>query len=288
MKLAYFATISSILSLSSTDGFSTHNGRQSRVSPLLHATEAAVDEALNPRLSGLALMLDDGTRKSHSIAQNSQFVTGFFKGLADKESYRSMLTGLYFVYDSMERSMDATSEDRVQALDYPALRRLSSLKVDMEYFYGGDWESQIEPSAATKAYVARVQEISKDRPYLMIAHQYTRYLGDLFGGEMMAGMASRSLNLENGDGTAFYTFDSIPSNKDFITDWYQSLNDLDLTDEQKVSIVDEANLVFDLNIGLLQELEGSPLKAMWILAVNSLRKKRLSVPGRHIMEMICV
>ena len=186
-----------------------------------------------------------------------------------------MLTGLYFVYDSMERSMDATSEDRVQALDYPALRRLSSLKVDMEYFYGGDWESQIEPSAATKAYVARVEEISKDRPYLMIAHQYTRYLGDLFGGQMMAGMASRSLNLENGDGTAFYTFDSIPSNKDFITDWYQSLNDLDLTDEQKVSIVDEANLVFDLNIGLLQELEGSPLKAMWILAVNSLKKKRL-------------
>lgn len=171
--------------------------------------------------------------------------------------------------------MDVTSEDRVQALDYPALRRLSSLKVDMEYFYGTDWESQIEPSAATKAYVARVQEISKDKPYMLIAHQYTRYLGDLFGGQMMGGMASRSLNLENGDGTAFYTFDSIPSNKDFITDWYQSLNDLDLTDEQKVSIVDEANLVFDLNIGLLQELEGSPLKAMWILAVNSLKKKRL-------------
>jgi heme oxygenase len=90
---------------------------------------------------------------------------------------------------------------------------------------------------------------------------------------MMGGMATRSLDLENGNGVAFYKFDDIPSTTDFITNWYERLNALDLTEEQKEEIVDEANFVFDLNIGILQELDGSPLKAMWTLTVNALKVK---------------
>ena len=144
--------------------------------------------------------------------------------------------------------MDKSREDGVRTLDYPALRRLDSLKKDMDFFYGEKWQDDVVPSPAAKAYVARIVEIAETKPYLMIAHQYTRYLGDLFGGQMMGGMASRSLSLENGDGTAFYTFDDIPSTKDFITEWYTRLNKLDLTQQQKEEIVDEANLVFALNI----------------------------------------
>lgn len=230
---------------------------------------------VNPRLEGLALMLDDGTRKSHSMAENTRFVAGFFKGLADPDSYRALLTSLYFVYEAMEKAMDNSTEERVKTLDYPSLRRVESLQKDMDFFYGEKWQEDIQPSPAAKAYVARIQEIAETKPYLMIAHQYTRYLGDLFGGQMMSNMARRSLSLENGDGTHFYNFEDIPSAKDFITLWYTSLNELELTQQQKEEIVDEANLVFALNIDVLQELSGSPLKAMMTLAVNSLKEKRL-------------
>ena len=57
--------------------------------------EAAVD---SPRSTGLALQLDDGTRKSHSFAQNSAFVTGFFRGIETKESFAKLVSTLYFVY----------------------------------------------------------------------------------------------------------------------------------------------------------------------------------------------
>lgn len=242
------------------------------------AAAAAVAADVNPRLAGLALMLDDGTRKSHSMAENTQFVSGFFKGLADRDSYRSLMTSLYFVYEAMEEAMACSTEEVVKTLDYPALRRLDSLKKDMNFFYNEQWEdNEIQPSPAAKAYVARINEIAETKPYLMIAHQYTRYLGDLFGGQMMGNMASRSLSLENGDGTSFYTFDDIPNAKDFITEWYTNLNSLDLTQQQKEEIVDEANLVFALNIDVLQELTGSPLKAMVTLAINSLKEKRLWV-----------
>jgi len=147
------------------------------------------------------------------------------------------------------------------------------------------WPNLIQPSPATKAYVARVEEVAATKPYLLVAHQYTRYVGDLFGGQMMGGMARRSLDLPDGEGTAFYVFDEIPSAKDFITEWYTRLNGLDLTDEQKVEIVDEANRVFALNIGLFQELEGSAVKGMTLLAFNSLKSK---LGYAHLLGLLAV
>jgi len=89
----------------------------------------------------------------------------------------------------------------------------------------------------------------------------------------MGGMAKRSLSLDDGKGVAFYTFDDIPNPTEFIADWYTRLNDLDLTDVQKEEIIDEANLVFELNIGILEDLEGSPLRAAWTLTINTLKDK---------------
>lgn len=239
-----------------------------------------VEEKANPRQYGLALQLDDGTRKSHSVAENTAFVTGFFKGISQPESYRNLLTSLYYVYKAMEEdAFDTTQDERVKKLDDRELRRLEALQQDMAYFYGdnGDWKNTIPaPTPATKKYVARIQQLidNSNDSYLLIAHQYTRYLGDLFGGQMMGGMAQRTMKLPaDGSGVAFYQFDSIDNTKDYITDWYQRLNDLDLTEEQKEKIVDEANLVFELNIGILEELEGSPLTALWNMAVSSFKEK---------------
>jgi hypothetical protein len=142
-------------------------------------TNAATREE-NPRLTGLALMLDDGTRKSHSVAQNSAFVSGFFKGLSTREAYKALITSLYFVYSAMEQAFDDPMiPSSVSALDDAELRRLSALEKDMDYFYGGKWRETIQPSSATKTYVARIRKVAAKQPHLLIAHQYTRYLGDL-------------------------------------------------------------------------------------------------------------
>ena len=207
------------------------------------------------------------------MAENTAFVSGFFKGIATQSAFANLVTSLYFVYQAMENEFENASDASVKSLDYSELRRVNSLEKDMEFFYGPEWAGIIAPSFATKKYVARIEEIGKSQPELLIAHQYTRYLGDLFGGQMMGGMASKSLGLEPGQGTSFYQFDDILDTKAFIDEWYTNLNKLDLTDKQKEAIVDEANLVFALNIEILEELEGSPFKAMMMLAINSLKEK---------------
>lgn len=246
------------------------------ISSLPMSSATSETTSTNPRKEGLALQLDDGTRKSHSIAQNSAFVTGFFKGLSNKESYSKLLTSLYFVYVAMEDAFETTSEPLVKKMDDPELRRVDAARVDMNYFFGSNWEKKIQPSLATKKYVDRINEVARDQPKLLIAHQYTRYLGDLFGGQMMGGMATKTLNLSDGKGIEFYTFNEIEDTTEFITRWYTKLNALDLTDEEKAEIVDEANLVFDLNIQILEELDGSAWNAMISLAWNSLKEKLAS------------
>jgi len=243
----------------------------SRLSPsLLMSTTAEVS---NPRKEGLALQLDDGTRKSHSVAENTAFVTGFFKGLSTKDEYSKLLTSLYFVYVAMEEAFDETSEETVKEMDDTSLRRVDAARVDMEYYNGEGWERKITPSRATKKYVNRIKTVARENPKLLIAHQYSRYLGDLFGGQMMGSMATKSLNLSEGKGIGFYQFDGIDDNSVFITNWYEKLNALNLTTEEKQGIVDEANHVFALNIEIFDELEGSAMKAVVSFAWQSFKEK---------------
>jgi heme oxygenase len=166
-------------------------------------------------------------------------------------------------------------------MDFAPLRRMPPLERDMAFFYGQDWRNSLpRPSAATRKYVDRINEVAaSDKPELLLGHVYSRYLGDLFGGQMMMGMATRSLKLERGDdgGLAFYTFAGIGDTRAFIDEWYTALNALDLTAEQKEAIVEEANVVFRLNIEVFNELEGNPARAAAMLAIQYARERIASL-----------
>jgi len=233
----------------------------------------AVETKASSRLDGMALMLDDGTRKSHSFAESTQFVTGFFKGLGDQESFSKLATSLYFIYQAMEDEFDKTENTNVRDLDFPELRRLSAIEADMAYFHGPSWRESITPSAATRRYCEQIRKVASTDSTLLLGHQYSRYVGDLFGGQMMGGMAKKSLGLQDGAGTSFYTFQDIDDTKVFIDKWYSTLNGLDLSHSQKQAIVDEANVVFKLNIDIFEELDGSPISAAWNMMISSLKER---------------
>ena len=69
--------------------------------------------------------------------------------------------------------------------------------IDLRYFYGPMWRDLVTPSESCKRYVDRINEVAKDRPELLVGHHYTRYLGDLSGGQILKNIAEKAMKLKN-------------------------------------------------------------------------------------------
>jgi heme oxygenase (biliverdin-producing, ferredoxin) len=108
----------------------------------------------------------------------------------------------------------------------------------------------------------------------MVAHLYTRYLGDLSGGQILKKIAVNAMNLQDGEGTAFYEFEQIPDEKAFKNNYRQVMNDLPIEGAKLDEVVDEANAAFDMNMVMFNELEGNLIKAIGIQLFNLLTRKR--------------
>jgi heme oxygenase (biliverdin-producing, ferredoxin) len=223
----------------------------------------------------LATKLREGTKKSHTMAENVGFVKCFLKGVVEKTSYRKLVANLYFVYSAMEEEMEKHREHPVLSKIYfPELNRKQSLEQDLFYYYGPSWREQVAPSTAAQAYVQRIRDISATSPELLVAQSYTRYLGDLSGGQILKGIAQRGMNLTEGEGSAFYEFPEIPDEKEFKTNYRQAMNELPIDEATAERIVDEANAAFGMNMKMFMELEGNLIKAVGQMLFNTLTRKR--------------
>lgn len=223
----------------------------------------------------LAPMLREGTKKSHTMAENVGFVKCFLKGVVEKKSYRKLVTNLYFVYKTMEEEMTKLQNHPViSKIYFPELNRKESLERDLYFYYGANWREEIKLSEAGQAYVDRIKEVAKSEPELLVAHCYTRYLGDLSGGQILKKISQKAMNLNDGEGTAFYEFKDIPNEKEFKNKYRQAMNDLPIDRETAEKIVDEANAAFGRNMELFQELEGNLIKAIGMMLFNTLTRRR--------------
>ncbi|MFN5515242.1 MAG: heme oxygenase (biliverdin-producing) [Cyanobacteriota bacterium] len=222
----------------------------------------------------LATQLREGTKKSHTMAENVGFIKCFLKGVVEKNSYRKLVGNLYFVYSAMEEEMEKLRQHPVLSpLYYPQLNRKASLEKDLHFYYGANWRSEVQLSPAGQAYVNRIREISATAPELLVAHAYTRYLGDLSGGQILKKIAQNAMNLQEG-GTAFYEFAEIQDEKAFKNTYRQAMDDLPIDQATAERIVAEANDAFGMNMKMFNELEGNLIKAIGIMVFNTLTRRR--------------
>ncbi|AOX01091.1 heme oxygenase [Moorena producens PAL-8-15-08-1] len=226
--------------------------------------------------TNLATKLREGTKTSHTMAENVGFVKCFLKGTVEKTSYRKLVSNLYFVYSAMEEEMERHREHPILSKIYfQELNRKKSLEQDLYYYYGSNWQEKVVPSVAAKEYVQRIKDMSEKEPELLVAHSYTRYLGDLSGGQILKKIAQRGMNLSDGQGTAFYEFKQIPDEKGFKTKYRQAMDELPIDDATADRIVEEANAAFGMNMKMFQELEGNLIKAIGIMLYNTLTRRRV-------------
>ena len=220
------------------------------MSPLL---DPALETA--PTTAPLSLAMREGSQAAHTEAENSSFMAELTSARISALGVRDYLLRFREVYRTLEAlGAELSAEPAVAAVADPALYRLPAIEEDLAYWAeaSGAPAPAVFHSPATDAYVARLLEVRTWAP-LFVAHHYTRYLGDLSGGQVIGRVLDRELGL-GGRGTAFYAFPRVPKPKPYKDGYRARLDALDLTPEQRARVVGEVSVAFNLNQAIFTEL----------------------------------
>ncbi|MFE9099366.1 heme oxygenase (biliverdin-producing) [Actinomadura geliboluensis] len=194
------------------------------------------------------------TWDDHGDNEGSAYMSALAEGRLGRDEYAVLVAQLHPVYDLLEEAADRMAADPVAGrFDLPGLRRRDALEADLGYFYGPRWRARIEPNTATERYCARLREVCFDWPGGFVAHHYTRYLGDLSGGQYIGRQVRRTLDLAAGDdGVRFYRFPGKPKS---YKDRYRELLDTAPWDAaEQEAVIGEVKAAYRLNAAVTAEL----------------------------------
>lgn len=200
----------------------------------------------------LSVRMREGSMAEHRDAENSTFMAALLDLKVNPAGYAEYLARMLRVYQALEVTGRSLADHPVAGLLVDsALDRVAALKADLAFWSRGQEPKGTSP--ATDAYEARILH-TLGEPELYVAHHYTRYLGDLSGGQVIGKKLAREYGLANGQGTQFYAFPQISKPKVYKDRYRATLNTLPVNEDQADAIVDEVRLVFNLNGALFGEL----------------------------------
>ena len=222
-------------------------------------------------ISDFSKQLKEGTKKSHTMAENTSFVASFLRGVVDESKYRQLIANFYFIYHALESEINIHKDNPfISPMRLNGLARHDALVEDCKYFYGDDWQDIIRPTEQTQRYISRIHEVAKNNPELLIGHHYTRYMGDLSGGQILKGIAQKALGLKE-DGLAFYEFPEILDKKKFKESYRRVLDTMIPATQKDVDgIIVEANYAFRLNMYMFEEIQGDAKGSLGKIILNSI------------------
>ncbi|MFE4454495.1 heme oxygenase (biliverdin-producing) [Streptomyces sp. NPDC056796] len=209
-------------------------------------------------------LIRTASHEQHTEAESSTFMSDMLGGRLGVDAYTRYTEQLWFVYRALEDGAPALREDPVAGpFIQQELMRTAELERDLAHLRGEGWREGLEPLPATAAYAARVAECAREWPAGYVAHHYTRYLGDLSGGQIIRGTAEKTWGFERkGDGVRFYVFEQIPNPAAFKREYRELLDAVNADDLEKQRVIDECKRAFALNTAVFHGLgEVFPLSA---------------------------
>ena len=199
--------------------------------------------------------LRERTRGGHSASEGANFMDDLMKGNGSRDDYIALVAQHFFIYEALEAAAATMKDDAVAAAFIsPQLTRLPALEADLAFLIGSDWRGSIAPLPTTERYVARINEIAAEGwSGGFVAHHYTRYLGDLSGGQIIRTLMQRQFGFET-NGVGFYLFDQIAKPKEFKDTYREQLDAVDWSAEERERVIDEVLLAYTFNTDLFSDL----------------------------------
>jgi heme oxygenase len=204
----------------------------------------------HPRPVSVVTALYLRTKALHLEAERTGIIRDLLRGDASLEGYLLLLRNLLPGYRAMERGLERHCDTPGLAeLAEFRLDRATAIESDLMQLCGHAWEREIPLLHAGNVYAQRIAKAAEGNGVRLIAHAYTRYLGDLSGGQILQRLLARSLSLQPAELT-FYDFPRFSDLAVLKTSYRNALDAAGALAADPQAVVEEGAIAFSLNIDL--------------------------------------
>jgi len=183
-------------------------------------------------------------------------MSDLMSGKGTRDDYTALVVQHFYMYEALEAVAEEMASDPVAAPFISSkLTRLPALEADLTFLLGPDWKSVSSPLPSTARYVERIKAVSGWAGGF-IAHHYTRYLGDLSGGQHIYKVMQKRFGFET-DGVGFYLFDEITDPTEFKNQYREQLDAVAWDAAEAERVIDEVMAAYVLNTEVFQDLSAA-------------------------------
>ncbi len=216
-----------------------------RIGRVADSTASVADYRRNQNLT---VELREKTSDLHKAAERSGIIQDLLTGKATKRGYTILLRNLLPAYQALEAGLSSHSESTgVRWIVYPEVYRSAALEADLKAIAGPGWKTDVPLLTAGDDYGRSVRAAGLGDGIRLVAHGYTRYLGDLSGGQILKRILKRSMALRDHQLT-FYDFPELQAYGTFKDEFRTALDAAASEISDWSSVLDEARSAFRSNI----------------------------------------
>ena len=198
--------------------------------------------------------LKGSTATIHDEVEHTDFMVELMEGRLDAVAYATLLTQYEVIYAALEaRARDFAASLVFAPFHNPRLERSARISADLAALdrVDGIDVSGIAVTTSAQAYADHLAALGA--PEQMIAHHYTRYLGDLSGGQAIGTLMGRHYGLPE-EALTMWDFTALGKGKPYKDAYRGRLDEVAATGGDEEAVIAETLRAFDLNGALLSEL----------------------------------
>lgn len=200
--------------------------------------------------------LKASTATIHDEVEHTSFMVDLMEGRLDIRAYALLLKQYALIYAALEAKSSEFAEDPIFAPFHDAgLFRHERIVWDMQELTGSDHftlnDVDLPITRSAEAYADHLNRLT--RAEQLIAHHYTRYLGDLSGGQAIGALMGRHYSVP-ADALTMWDFTEVGKTKPYKDAYRSRLDEIAAAGGDEQLVIEETMTAFKLNGRLLAEL----------------------------------
>ena len=189
----------------------------------------------------------------HTASEHSGYIKKIIDGTATVEGYAEYIFNLEKMYNAIETAIDKNSDINViKPFVKKELYRSKLIRKDVDFLLG-DKVNSMKILASTEASITKIEELSQNKPELVIAYAYTRFLADLFGGRTFFSLLNTTYKIPT-EGLNYYQFPEINDLREYVMKYHTLLAEINISNEMKSEFINEVNNAYIYNLAISNEL----------------------------------